>query len=309
MRIVYMGTSDFAVPPLKRIKEEGYEIPLVITQPDRPKNRGMKVQPTPVKIQAEEYGIPVLQPESISDSSELIRYLQETDPDIIVVAAYGKLLPKSLLSLPRLGCVNIHASLLPKYRGAAPIQRAILSGDAETGVTLMYMSEGMDEGDMIAKKAVPIDNKTAGQLWNELALLGADLLAETLPAIEAGTAGRTAQDSNLATYAPKITKEDGLVDFHQKAEVIERQIRAMNPRPGAYTFLEGVPIKLFSAELVGSDVNDRPGLIKDVSRKGILVAAGEGDLLVTRIQMPGKRPMDVSEYIKGNKIEIGTVLG
>jgi methionyl-tRNA formyltransferase len=309
LKIVYMGTPDFAVPPLKRLKEEGHEIPLVITQPDRPKNRGRKVLPTPVKIQAEEYDIPVLQPESFADSSELIRQLCELNPDIIIVAAYGKLLPKSLLNLPRLGCVNIHASLLPKYRGAAPIQHAILSGDSETGVTLMYMSEGMDEGDMIAKKATPIEKKTAGQLLDELARLGADLLVETLPAIEAGTAGRTAQNNGLATYAPKITKQDSLVDFRQKAEVIERQIRAMNPRPGAYTLIEGIPMKLFSAELLGSDGNDMPGLIKDVSKGGILVAAEEGDLLITRIQMPGKQPVDVSEYIKGNKIEIGTVLG
>ncbi len=306
---MYMGTSDFAVPALKRMKEEGYEIPLVITQPDRPKNRGMKVLPTPVKIQAEEYGIPVMQPESISDSSEVMQCLREINPDIIVVASYGKLLPKSLLDLPRLGCINIHASLLPKYRGAAPIQHAILSGDPETGVTLMYMSEGLDEGDIIAKRAVPIGKKTVGQLEDELAGLGADLLVEILPAIESGTAERIAQNHDLATYASKITKQDSLVDFNQKAERIERQIRAMNPWPGAYTFINGVQMKLFSAEVMGEDVNDTPGLIKDVSNRGILVAAGEGDLLVTRIQMPGKKPVDVSEYIKGNKIEIGTVLG
>ena len=309
MKIVYMGTPDFAVPPLKRMKEEGYDIPLLVTQPDKPKNRGKKVLPTPVKVQAEEYGIPVLQPDSISDSSELIQTLQEISPDLIVVAAYGKLLPKVLLSLPPLGCINIHASLLPKYRGAAPIQHAILSGDTETGVTLMYMSEGMDEGDMIAKKTTPIERKTAGGLFDELALLGASLLMEQLPSIKAGTADRIAQNNTLATYAPKITKEHSLVDFCQKAVEIECQIRAMNPRPGAYTLKEGTAMKLLSAEVGEGVAGDSPGRIKEVSKGGILVAAGRGDLLITRIQMPGKQAVDVSEYIKGNKIEIGTFLG
>ena len=309
MKIVYMGTPDFAVPPLKRMKEAGYEIPLVVTQPDKPKNRGKQVLPTPVKVQAEVYGIPVLQPESISDSSELIQILREINPDLIVVAAYGKLLPQSLLSLPRLGCINIHASLLPRFRGAAPIQHAILSGDTDTGVTLMHMSSGMDEGDMIASKATPIDKKTAGQLFDELAYLGADLLIEQLPRIEAGTADRTAQNHALAIYAPKITKEHSRVDFYQKAAEIERQIRAMNPRPGAYTLKEGTVMKLLSADVLEGPANDSPGLIKDVSKRGILVATGRGDLLITRIQMPGKQAVDVSEYIKGNKIETGTFLG
>lgn len=309
MKIVYMGTPDFAVPPLKRMKEAGYEIPLVVTQPDKPKNRGKQVLPTPVKVQAEVYGIPVLQPESISDSSELIQILREINPDLIVVAAYGKLLPQSLLSLPRLGCINIHASLLPRFRGAAPIQHAILSGDTDTGVTLMHMSSGMDEGDMIASKATPIDKKTAGQLFDELAYLGADLLIEQLPRIEAGTADRTAQNHALAIYAPKITKEHSRVDFNQKAAEIERQIRAMNPRPGAYTLKEGTVMKLLLADVLEGPANDSPGLIKDVSKRGILVATGRGDLLITRIQMPGKQAVDVSEYIKGNKIETGTFLG
>ncbi len=309
MKIVYMGTPDFAVSPLKRMKEEGYDIPLVVTQPDKPKNRGRKVLPTPVKIQAEEYGLPVLQPGSISDSSELIQTLREINPDLIVVAAYGKLLPQTLLSLPPLGCINIHASLLPKYRGAAPIQHAILSGDAKTGVTLMHMSEGMDEGDMIAKKTTPIEKKTAGLLFDELALLGADLLIEQLPLIKAGTAGRTAQDHDLATYAPKITKEQCRVDFSRKATEIECKIRAMNPRPGAYTLKEGTVMKLLSADVWEGVANDSPGLIKEVSNRGILIAAGKGDLMITRIQMPGKQAVAVSEYIKGNKIEIGTFLG
>ncbi len=309
MKIVYMGTPDFAVPPLKRIKEEGYDIPLVVTQPDRPKNRGKKVLPPPVKIQAEEYGIDVFQPENSSGFTELISYLEDINPDIIIVAAYGRLLPAGLLALPRLGCVNIHASLLPKYRGAAPVQRAILSGDSETGVTLMHMSEGMDEGDMIAKRATLIDRKTAGELLDELALLGADLLAETLPAIGAGVAGRTPQDHEQATYAAKITKEDSLVDFRETAESIEGKIRAMNPRPGAYTLINGTAMKLFAAEPQRRSSEDKPGRVKAVDSRGILVAAAEGDLLVTRIQMPGKQAVDVSEYIKGNKIEIGTILG
>ncbi len=309
MKIIYMGTPDFAVPPLKRIKEDGHEISLVVTQPDRPRDRGKKVLPTPVKMQAEEYGLPVLQPEKISGNPDFLQHIESLDPDIIIVTAYGKLLPESLLTIPKLGCVNIHASLLPKYRGAAPIQHAILSGDQKTGVTLMYMSEAMDEGDIIAKKDTIIGDKTAGQLFEELAVLGADLLGETLPSIREGTAGRTKQDHSFATYAPKITKQDSFVDFCLDARVIERQIRAMDPRPGAYTLIGGTPMKLFRAEPSDHPVNHTPGLIKDVGSRGMLVAAGRGDLLITRIQIPGKPPVEVAEYIKGNKIEIGTVLG
>lgn len=309
MKIVYMGTPDFAVQPLKRLIEEGFEISLAVSQPDRPRDRGKKVQPTPVKALAVEHGIPVFQPEKAADIDELHCLLRSMAPDMIVVAAYGRLLPEELLEIPPLGCVNIHASLLPKYRGAAPIQRAILSGDAETGVTLMYMSKGMDEGDMITKRSIPIDKKTSGQLFSELSMLGSELLIDTLPSIKEGTAPRLAQDENLATYAGKITKEDGRIDFKSEALYIERVIRAMNPRPGAHTVMGDKVMKVFSADVIGGENTLSPGTIKEVSKRGILVATGQGDILFTRIQMPGKQAMDLADYIKGNKIEIGTVLG
>ena len=308
MRIVYMGTPDFAVPPLIRLKEEGHDISMVITQPDKPRDRGKKILPPPVKVQAESYGIQVCQPQSNKEILELISNLKIISPDIIIVAAYGRLLPVELLELPRLGCVNIHASLLPKYRGAAPIPHAILSSDTETGVTLMYMSEGMDEWDIIIKKPTPIGDKTAGQLFCELSVLGAELLIETLPSIIDGTADRIVQNRELATYAPKITKEDSRLDFRQTAEAIERRIRAMDPKPGAYTFIQGMQVKMFDAEIISHVSSGPPGFIQRVDKYGILVSAGEGDLLIKRIKAPGKQTMDVSEYIKGNKIEIGSVL-
>ena len=218
-------------------------------------------------------------------------------------------MPAELLEIPKYGCINIHGSLLPKYRGAAPIQRAVLSGDEETGVTLMYMSQGMDEGDMIAARSTPIDRKTAGELHDELAAMGAAILVETLPAIEAGTVKRQKQDDSLATYAPMIFKKDGLVDFSRSAVEIERQIRAMNPWPGANTYYKSEQIKLLSAEICDFPGEGVPGRITRADSEGIFIETAKGILQVTRIQMPGKRAMEVSEYLKGNKIEIGTVLG
>lgn len=309
MKIIYMGTPEFAVPPLKRLIDEGYDILLAVTQPDRPKNRGKKIQPTPVKEAASVYGIPVSQPESEDEFNQLIMRMNELKPDIAVVAAYGRLLPADLLRIPAMGCINIHASLLPMFRGAAPIQRSILSGMDETGVTIMQMSEGMDEGDIISQKATPIGTKTSGQLFEELALLGGDLLIETLPSLSDGSALRISQNNDLATYAPKITKEDARLDFNDKAVALERRIRAMSPKPGAYTSMGGSAMKIISAEIVQGSSHSTPGLIRSVSESGILVETGEDDLLIKTIRMPGKQTMDISQYIKGNKIEIGAVLG
>lgn len=309
MKIVYMGTPDFAVPPLIKMKEAGYNVALVVTQPDRPRDRGKKIQPTPVKTRALEYGLPVFQPEKPEEFQELIRRLKEIAPDIIVVAAYGKILSKDILDLPPLGCINIHASLLPRFRGAAPIQHSILSGDKETGITMMYMSAGMDEGDIIAKKATPINRKTGGELFQELSVMGGELLIETLEQIVGGKAKSWPQDHSLATYAPKITKEDSKLDFNMKAIDLERLIRAMNPLPGAYTNYQEQTMKVFDGEVLKSRLSQQPGTIKQVDDSGILVATGEDDILIKKIRMPGKQTMEVSEYIKGNKIEIGSVLG
>ncbi|NLY71781.1 MAG: methionyl-tRNA formyltransferase [Clostridiales bacterium] len=311
MNIVYMGTPDFAVPALRRIHEEGHNIKLVVTQPDRPRDRGKKLRPTPVKVIAEELGIPVCQPDRIKNNDEFLDKLKEIAPDLIVVVAYGKILPKEILDIPKYGCINIHASILPKYRGPAPIQHAILSGDSETGVTLMYMAEGMDTGDMIDTRTTLIDKKTAGELHDELAILGAEMLIDNLTDLKSGEAKRIKQDESLATYAPMIYKKDGLIDFNKSPVEIERQIRAMTPWPGAYTFYKGEQMKVISAHPHESDEKEdkQPGTISYVGPEGIGIVTKDGLLLVTEIQMPGKRAMKVSEFLKGNKIEIGTVLG
>jgi methionyl-tRNA formyltransferase len=312
MKIVYMGTPEFAVPPLESLHDAGYDVALVLTQPDKSRDRGKKVKPTPIKIKAQELGIPVIQPEVVKDNPDLIQRLNDIKPDLIVVVAYGRILPAEILDIPRLGCINIHASLLPKFRGAAPIQRAILSGDESTGVTLMYLSEGMDEGDIIASVSTPIYNKTAGDLFQELSLLGARLLIETLPEIEAGTAPRIKQDPSLASYTKTITKAEGKIDFCRTSVEIERQIRAMNPWPGAYTYYKEKQVKLIDSMVLSDNKASNeniPGKIVAVDKTGITVMTGNGLILIKRLQMPGKREMDVADFIKGNKIEIGTILG
>jgi len=309
MKIVYMGTPEFAVPPLRKLCESGYQVELVVTQPDKARDRGKKVQFPPVKEKAQEHGIEVLQPESIRGNEEFITRIKGINPDLIVVAAYGKILPVELLQIPRLGCINIHASLLPKFRGAAPIHRSVIEGESATGVTLMYMEEGLDTGDMIAARTTEIGKKTTAELHDELSVMGADLLITSLPYIEKGINGKTKQDDSKATYAPMIFKQDGLVDFNKSPEEIERLIRGLNSWPGAYTIYHGEPMKLWQAEAVDEITNKPNGTILGVTNQGIKVAAGGRSLLLKRIQMPGKKAMDVSVYLKGNKIEVDEVLG
>lgn len=309
MKIVYMGTPDFAVPPLVRLTESGYRVGLAVTQPDKARDRGRKVQFPPVKEKAIELGIEVIQPESVRGNEEFLSRIREFGPDLIVVAAYGKILPAGLLRIPRLGCVNIHASLLPKYRGAAPIHRSVIEGEEITGVTLMYMEEGIDTGDMIASRPTRIGKKTTAELHDELSAMGADLLIETLPSIEKETAGRTKQDGGKATYAPMIKKQDELVDFSRPPEEAERLIRGLNSWPGACTIWRGEPMKLWQAEALEETAKEPDGTIIEVSNQGIKVAAGGRALLLKKIQIPGKKSMDVSEFIKGNKITAGETLG
>lgn len=304
-----MGTPEFAVPPLQKLCESGYQVELVVTQPDKARDRGKRIQFPPVKEKAQEHGIEVLQPESIRGNEEFITRIKEINPGLIVVAAYGKLLPVELLRIPRLGCINIHASLLPKFRGAAPIHRSVIEGELTTGVTLMYMEEGLDTGDMIAARTTEIGKKTTAELHDELSVMGADLLITSLPYIEKGINGKTKQDDSKATYAPMIFKQDGLVDFNKSPEEIERLIRGLNSWPGAYTIYRGEPMKLWQAEASDEIANKPNGTILGVSNQGIKVAAGGRLLLLKKIQMPGKKAMDVSEYLKGNKIEDGEVLG
>jgi len=309
MKIIYMGTPDFAVPALESLIKSDNKPILVVSQPDAKRDRGEKIKPTPVKEMALKWDIPVVQPEKIRGNKDFLEMLHNLEPDLIVVAAYGKILPTEILAIPVKGCVNIHASLLPKYRGAAPIQRAILEGEKETGVTLMQMAEGMDTGDILAVAATSTAGKTAAMLFEELSALGASLLLEHLPLIESNQLKPIPQDEAGATYAPMIYKSDGLIDFRKSAIEIERQVRAMNPWPVAYTTYDGQPMKIWKATVEEATTCALPGTITEVSQRGIIVATGIGSLIITEIQMPGKKKMPVSAYIRGNQIEINHVLG
>lgn len=307
LRIVYMGSSEFAVPALRALTRlPEVQVPLVFTQPDRPRDRGKKLQPTPVKQFAETARIQTVSPERLSDAA-VPAALAEAAPDLIVVASYGKILPKSVLEFPALGCVNIHASLLPKYRGAAPIHWAVADGETETGVTLIFMDEGLDDGDMIAQRRVPIGDLDTGRLTAALAEAGAELLLETLPAIADGTAPRVPQDETLATYARKVTKEDAHIDFAQGAREALRQIRAANPDPGAYAQIGDSRLKIVSARLPLAEgeqgLSTRvalPGTVLSVSAQGIFVQTGNGLLVIDAVGMPGKKPMSLADYLRGN---------
>lgn len=307
MKIVYMGTPDFAVPALEKLHSEGYEIPFVVTQPDAVRDRGKKVKFSPVKEKALMLGLEVLQPEKLKNDNEFVALLKETAPDLIVVAAYGQILPKEVLEIPAMGCVNIHGSLLPRFRGAAPIQRSIIAGDEETGITIMYMEEGLDTGDMLAKAATPIGRKTGQQLHDELARMGAELLADTIPKL--GEIKGEKQNDEKSTYAPMISKKEGRLDFSMKPAELERIIRAFDPWPGAYTYYGDKMMKLWGAEDTGIPTDSPDGMVLKADQEGIDIAAGGQVLRVNRIQMPGKKRVDVKEYLKGNSIEIGTVLG
>ena len=301
-----MGTPDFAVPALERLHREGHEIVFVVTQPDAVRDRGKKVKFSPVKEKALELGLEVRQPQRLRKDAEFLEQLREAAPDVIAVAAYGQILPKEVLDIPPLGCINIHGSLLPRFRGAAPIQRAIIEGDEETGVTIMYMAEGVDTGDMLAKRATPVDHKTGQQLHDELAVMGADLLAETLPRLKTLKAEK--QDDSKATYAPMISKAEGHIDFSRSPVEIERLIRAFDPWPGTYAMYGDRMMKIWEAE-DGGRTSDAPfGTVIGTDADAIEIAAGGRVLRVTRIQMPGKKRVAVGEYLKGNSIEIGTVL-
>jgi methionyl-tRNA formyltransferase len=327
MKIVYMGTPEFAVPALDALAAAGHEIPLVLAKPDMPRDRGKKLQACPVKARALELGLEVETPERLKGDKSIEEKLRTLAPDLIVVAAYGMLLPKAILDIPRLGCINIHGSLLPEYRGAAPIQRAILEGKEELGVTLMYMEEALDAGDMIAKASTPADDKTSDELFLELAQLGAELLMEQLPLIEAGRAERIPQDDSRASWAPRIEKEDGKIDFSEPARAVYCRVKAMNSWPSAYCSLGDRVMKVHKARLLTpSEEQELPGLLENAAKlqnaaspapgtvlkadkKGLVIACGEGEAAVfTNIQLPGKKAMDVSAFLLGNKIEIGTVL-
>ena len=309
MKIVFMGTPDFAVGALEALVEAGHEVVAVVTQPDKPKGRGKEMQMTPVKACAMKHNIEVFQPMKIK-TSEAVEVLKGYAADLFVVAAFGQILSKEILDMPKFGCVNIHASLLPKYRGAAPIQWAILDGEKETGVTIMQMNEGLDTGDMLTKVIVPIEDTDTGEsLFDKLADAGAKLLVETIPQIEAGTLQPEAQDDSKSTYAKMIKKEMGHIDWKKEAVVLERLVRGMNSWPSAYTYLNGKTLKVWEASVEEKESNAAAGEVVEVTKDSIKVQTGKDLLVLKQIQLEGKKRMDVAAFLLGYKVETGTFLG
>ena len=310
MRIVFMGTPDFSVPTLKALVEAGHDVAAVVTQPDKPKGRGKEMQMTPVKVQALEYKIPVYQPAKVRDQA-FIQVLREMDADVFVVIAFGQILPKAILDIPPYGCINVHASLLPKYRGAAPIQWAVINGENVSGVTTMYMAEGLDTGDMILKAQVTLDPKeTGGSLHDRLSVIGADLLVETLKRLEDQTAVRTPQDDSQAgAYAKMLDKNMGLIDFSRPAEEIERLIRGLNPWPSAYTKLGKKTLKLWDAQVTDKEYEGAYGSVVEITKDNFTIKTGKGSLVVTDLQLEGKKRMAADAFLRGTALEKGVVLG
>ena len=309
MKLVYMGTPDFAVPPLTALVEAGHEVAAVVTQPDKPKGRGKAVLMTPVKEKALSYGIPVYQPARVKKDEEFLKTLREINPDAIVVAAFGQILPKEILELPKYGCVNIHASLLPKYRGAAPIQWAVIDGEKESGITTMMMDVGLDTGDMLDRTVIPLaEDETGGSLFEKLSRAGGPLILKTLEALENGTAVRTKQPEEGATYAGMLDKSLGNIDWTQSAAKIERLIRGLNPWPSAYTAYKGKTMKLWAADVLKGTFEGVPGEIIKVEKERFLVRTGDGALAVKELQLEGKKRMDAASFLRGFSLEEGEIL-
>ena len=303
MKLVFAGTPEFAAVSLAALLAARHEVTLVLTQPDRPAGRGLKPQPSAVKALAAARGLAVLQPATLKDPA-LMQALAAAQPEAMIVAAYGLLLPPAVLQLPARGCINVHASLLPRWRGAAPIQRALLAGDAETGVTIMQMNEGLDTGPMLLARALPIaPQDTTGTLHDKLAALGAQLLIETL----ASHPAPRAQDDAAATYAPRITKSEAGIDWRQPAAQIERQVRAFDPAPGAQTLLDGAPLKIWRARV--DPAAGAPGTVVAAGPDGIVIACGAQALRVTELQRAGGKRLPAQAFLSGHRIERGARLG
>ena len=314
MKIVFAGTPEFAAIALQSLLDAGFDIPLVLTQPDRPAGRGMQLHASPVKQLAQSKGIPVAQPQSLrldgkyaDDARAAHDLLRTTQCAVMVVVAYGLILPRAVLDMPRLGCVNIHASLLPRWRGAAPIQRAIEAGDTETGVTIMQMDEGLDTGPMLAVEKLPIESgDTAASLHDKLASLGARLIVETLRQMEKGKTTATPQPEAGANYAAKIMKDEAAIDFSLSAAVAARRINAFNPFPGASASFGGETVKLWRAEAVMVPTAGKPGeVLAANAQDGVLIACGEGVLRVTELQKPGGKRLPAGEFVRGFQMENG----
>ena len=302
MNIVFMGTPEIAMEILKSLYESENSVIGVVCQPDSKSGRGNRVKYSEVKKFALEHNLKLMQPEKIRNNEDFLNELKSSNPDVIVVCAYGKIIPKEILDLPKYGAINVHASLLPKLRGASPIQSAILLGEEKTGVTIMQMAEGIDDGDMILKEEVLIGNMNYEMLYNKLTEIGKRLIINALNMIESGTASFEKQDDSKATYVTTITKADGKIDFNTPAIEIERKIRAFDPWPGAYANLNGKTIKFWKAKVI--DLEGRPGRILNIDDNGIIVACKDSAIQVLEIQVPGKKRVSVKDYLLGNRINV-----
>ncbi len=307
LKILFMGTPDFAEASLKALCEAGENVVGVVTGEDKMKGRGMKVSFTEVKTYALSQNIPVFQPATLKDGA-ITELLSQLCPDIIIVVAYGKLLPGYVLDFPKYGCVNVHGSLLPEYRGAAPIQRAVLDGKRETGVTTMYMAQGLDTGDIIYSEKIAIgENETVGEVWDRLAILGGELLVRTVNDIEKGVAPRIPQDDSLATYAQKIDKDERKLDLSLDALSVHNKIRGMQPAPSAHAILDGVPTKLYDSCIVETESENIPGKILSLSNDGVVIACGKGSVKVKSLKPDGSKLLKISDMINGRKITCDSV--
>ena len=305
MKIVFMGTPEFAVPCLEALIKDGHDIKAVFTQPDKPKGRGYKLTPPPVKELALQYNLPVFQPDTLKNGGAF-EQINSCEPDVVVVVAYGKILPKNILDIPKLGCVNVHASLLPKYRGAGPIQWSILNGEEETGVTTMYMAEGLDTGDMLEKSAIKIgENETTDELHDRLSVLGAELIVSTVRKLEKGEITPEKQDDALSNYAPMLTKELSLIDFNKKACEVHNLIRGLSSWPCAHTFYEGKRLKIYRSEIV--DMKGNPGEVLD--DKHFVIACGDKAIRAITVQYEGSKKMSSEDFLRGKSIKKGEILG
>ena len=308
MRVIFMGTPDFSVGTLEALVQAGHEVVLAVTQPDKPKGRGGKMQYTPVKEKALEYDIPVFQPVKVREKS-CVEKLDSYKADVMVVVAFGQILPREILELTPYGCINVHASLLPKYRGAAPIQWSIIDGETVTGVTTMQMDEGLDTGDMLLKTEVPMEpDETGGSLHDKLSAAGAKLCVETLKALEEKTVTPEKQGETPTKYARMLDKELGKIDWTKDAASIERLVRGLNPWPSAYTSWEGKTMKIWSAEVVDRECKAPCGTVAEVTKTDFSVQTGKGLLKVTELQIPGKKRMAADAFLRGYKMETGTLL-
>lgn len=311
MKIIFMGTPEFAVPSLEMLINEGYEVIAVVTQPDKPKGRGNKLAAPPVKAFALKHGITVLQPSKIK-IPEFVEQIRNLAPDLLITAAYGKIISKEMLDVPTLGCINVHGSLLPAYRGAAPIQWSIINGEKVTGITTMFTDVGLDTGDMLLKKELEIgSDMTAGELHDAMAVLGAQVLKETLSELKRGTLIRKQQEDSLSSYAPIITKEVGLIDWNKTAQQVHDLVRGTSPWPGAYTFLNESKMRVWKTCLLDLENNQNhcTGEIVRVDESGLLIKCSDGYIIISELQFDSSKRMKVSDYLRGHKISIGEKLG